>query len=83
MNMRDLILEFKRLDDLIHRRATESPDKLAEKFGMSESSMKRHLREFKDTFDAPVVYDREAETYHYTKPFNLMAQIERLLKGRD
>ena len=83
MNIHNQIREFKRLDDLIARSATGTLEQLAEKFGMSESSMKRHLRDFKDTFDAPVAYDREAGTYHYTKPFNLMAQIERLLKGRD
>ena len=83
MNIHDQILELSRLDDLITRSATGTLEQLAEKFDMSESSMKRHLRDLKDTFDAPVVYDREAETYHYTKPFNLMAQIERLLKGRD
>ena len=83
MNLETQLAEIRRLDDLINRKATDSLDELAEKFKIGRSTMKRHLKSFKEQLDAPVAYDREVKFYYYTKPFNLASKIEAIVKGRE
>ena len=82
MDLQALINHFKRLDDLIRLKATGSLTDLSARFEVSKSTMKRYIREFKEVFGAPVVYDKKEACYIYTEPFDLAAQIERFVNGR-
>lgn len=81
MNLHDLHSRYKRLDDLIRRKATGTLNELATKFDSNRRSMSRHLEEFKQECDAPVAYDRSLMTYYYTEPFDLKIVAERTRNG--
>jgi hypothetical protein len=70
-----------RLHDLINRKATGPLSKLAACFDVNISTMKRHIDDFKQEFNAPVKYDKSRLTYYYTKSFELRISIEVHLDG--
>jgi len=55
---------LERLHLLIKRKATGTPEHLAELFKVSVSTIKNMLRDLKDR-NLPVCYCRERETYYY------------------
>ena len=55
---------LERLHSLIKRKATGTPEHLAELFKVSVSTIKNLLRDLKDK-NLPVCYCRERETYYY------------------
>jgi len=75
----DLVL-LDRLDRLIRRKATGVPEYLAERLGISRSSLFEVIKYLKDEMDAPIIYDRGrlSYTYEYTPKFFLGFERERL-----
>ncbi len=55
-----------RIDSLIRRRATGTPDDMAEKLGISRSTWFSHLRLLTNELSFPIEYDSEKQTYYYT-----------------
>jgi DeoR/GlpR family transcriptional regulator of sugar metabolism len=66
MGLFDRMERTKRLDALIRKRATGSPDDLARRMGVSEATVYRWLQELKQ-FGLPVRYCRRRKTYLYDK----------------
>jgi predicted DNA-binding transcriptional regulator YafY len=75
------ITDIIRLHDLINRKATGSRRELAARFKASVSTMRRHLEDFKQDFNAPVKYDKSRLTYYYDQPFELIILIEVRVNG--
>ena len=55
---------LKRMDDLIRRRATGTPEQFAEKMGMDRSTLMRYLSELRK-LDAPIYFDPVKQSYYY------------------
>jgi predicted DNA-binding transcriptional regulator YafY len=55
---------FKRIDDLVRRRATGSPEEFAKKLGISKSMLMLNLAELKE-LGAPLKYNSVENTYYY------------------
>ena len=65
--MRRLIdlVKLDRLDNLIRHKATGSPDELAERLGLSRSSLFDIIAFLKEEMRAPIYYDRNRPSYMY------------------
>jgi hypothetical protein len=50
---------------LLRRRATGTPDQMAEKLGVSRSTWFEYLRVLREDLSCPIEYDSERETYYY------------------
>ena len=71
---------LERLNDLIRRKATGTPEQLAEKFDVSVGTIKNLLNILKNR-DAPVRYCREKQTYYYefeveVRVFSVNAKVD-------
>ncbi|MBX9783112.1 MAG: HTH domain-containing protein [Chitinophagaceae bacterium] len=55
---------FTRIDYLIARRATGTPQELADKLEISESTLYEYISVMKD-LGAPIKYDKFKNTYYY------------------
>lgn len=71
MSFLKYILRLKRMDDLIRRRATGSPDEFAARLGLGKSVLMDELRELKE-LGAEISYCRESRTYYYEQKFILI-----------
>lgn len=58
------INRFRRIDDLIRRKATGSPSQLANKLEIAESTLYEFLNVMKD-LGAPIYYDKTRCSYCY------------------
>jgi hypothetical protein len=81
MNLHDHQDKYKRIDDLIRRKATGTLSQLALKLGKSKRSMSRYLQEFKEECEAPFAYDRRERTYCYTEHFELKIEATYTVNG--
>lgn len=59
---------IKRIDSLIRKRATGSPEQMARRLGISRSTWFNYLNVLKDDLGFPIEYDRLAQTYYYSQP---------------
>ena len=64
MNFQDHLQQLARLDRLIQRRGTGSPQELAQKFNISERSAYRLIDDLR-AFGFTIVYDAERRSYYY------------------
>ncbi len=76
MKLHDQRNQINRLHDLIKRKSTGSLDALAQKFGVGRSTMSRYIDDFKQEFEPPLAYDRHANSYFYTEPFEIRIWVE-------
>jgi hypothetical protein len=80
--MRRLIdlIKLDRLDSLIRRRATGSPEKLAERLRMSRSSLFEFISFLRNEMRAPIRYSKSLSSYvyEYVPKFHLGFEKERL-----
>ena len=60
------LLKLERLDTLIRRAATGSPEKLAERLEMSRSNLFNLISFLKEEMKAPIVYSAQRLSYIYT-----------------
>jgi hypothetical protein len=69
-----------RLDSLIRRQATGSPVQLAERLGMSRSSLFEFISFLRDEMQAPIRYSKSLNSYiyEYVPKFYLGFEKERL-----
>ena len=70
MRLYDQVAQLRRLDALIRRGATGSPDELARKLSVSRASVFRYLDELR-AFGAPVYYNKQRRSYCYKGTFSL------------
>ena len=66
MGLANQLHKLQRLDGLIRRKQTGSPQQLANRLGISVRSVFRLLSEMKD-LGLPVAYSSVDQTYYYTK----------------
>ena len=70
MTLLERIELLKRIDGLIRRKATGKPEDLANRLGVSRTSVFRHLKDLKE-MGAPIIYCKPKDTYVYTESFVL------------
>lgn len=58
---------IERIDSLIKKRATGSPEQMAHQLGVSRSTWFNYLTVLKEDLHFPIEYDRQAHTYYYGK----------------
>jgi Predicted transcriptional regulator len=61
---------FKRIDYLISRKSTGSPESLADRLEVSRASIFRYINELKN-LGAPINYCKDRGTYYYSEPYQL------------
>lgn len=76
MSFLKYIERAKRMDDLIRRRATGTPDEFAQKLGICKSMLMNNLAEIKE-MGAPIKYDFVCKTYFYSKNGRLKFEFEK------
>lgn len=70
MNFTDHLSLIKRLHDLIRRKATGSPEELADRLNISRASLYRYINDLK-SLGAPIKYNKERRCFGYEEPFDL------------
>ena len=68
MNFFRKLEKISQLHQLIQTEKTGSPEALAKQLNISRSTLYRIIEELK-SYDAPVEYSREKETFRYTKHY--------------
>ena len=71
MTLLEQIELLKRMDSLIRRQATGTPVELADKLGISRTSVFRYIRDL-EKLGAPIAYNRSKRRYYYTEEFVLV-----------
>lgn len=66
MNFIKLKIYIEHLDSLIRKERTGTADEFAQKLGVSERTLKNHLRQFRE-LGIDVIYDHYKKTYKYTQ----------------
>ena len=61
---------LQKLDHLIKKECTGTPNDFAKKLGISRSHLYRLIEILKD-YGAEIKYSRKQKNFHYTTPFNL------------
>ena len=61
------------IDNSIQKNKYVKTAELAREYEVSEKTIYRDIQYMKDYFDAPIEYDSNRKSYHYTKPFRLNA----------
>jgi predicted DNA-binding transcriptional regulator YafY len=59
---------FYKIDQLLNGRRPVSMETLLRELGVSRATVKRDLEYLRDRFNAPIVWDREAQGYRYETP---------------
>jgi ribosomal protein S25 len=70
MSLLKYIERLKRMDDLIRRKATGTPDEFASRLGLGKSVLMDELRELKE-LGAEITYCKQRKSYYYTQDFVL------------
>lgn len=70
MSLLKYIYRLKRMDDLIRRKATGSPEKFAEKLGLHRSVLMENLNEMRE-LGAKISYCHFRKSYYYEDEFHL------------
>ena len=70
MSILKYVDRLKRMDDLIRRKATGTPDEFAIRLGLGKSVLMDELRELKG-LGADIVYCRTRQSYYYKTEFVL------------
>jgi DNA-binding IclR family transcriptional regulator len=68
------INRFRKVDDLIRRKATGTPAQLAEKLDIAESTLYQFLNVMKD-LGAPIYYDKIRQSYCYSYNVRFMFEF--------
>ncbi|ANQ50920.1 HTH domain-containing protein [Flammeovirga sp. MY04] len=68
MKLQEQLLRIKRIDDLIRRKATGTPQELATKMDISDRTLRNLISMMKD-MGAEIHYDQLRGSYTYTRPF--------------
>lgn len=70
MPFREQIALLRRLDYFIQRKVSGTPMEIANRLGVSRSSLFRYLDELRN-FGAEISYCRDRQCYYYKEPFQL------------
>ncbi len=70
---RPSLLRLFKIHQAISQKDYPSAERLAEECAVNARTIKRDVKVLRDDFDAPVIYSRRHQGYHYTRDFNLTA----------
>jgi hypothetical protein len=70
MSLLKYIERLKRMDDLIRRKATGTPDEFATRMGLGKSVLMEELLDLKK-LGAVIIYCKNRQTYYYQREFIL------------
>ena len=73
---------IKRMDDLIQRKATGTPEEFAAKMGLSRVALLKYIRLLKE-LNAPLQYDHYRRSYYYLFPCRLKLGYESKLLDKE
>lgn len=76
MSLLKYIERVRRIDMLIHMRATGTPEEFAEKLGIRRSTLFQSLQEIKD-LGVDIRYSNIRETYYYADERRIEIKIEK------
>lgn len=76
MYLYDRFLQLNRLNDLIRRKSTGTPDQLAKKLGISRGTIYKLLREL-ESYGAKIKYDRIRRSFLFTKEMDFKFEIKK------
>jgi hypothetical protein len=71
------------LDTLIRRRATGTPNQLAQRLGITERAWYNLRDELVNDLHVPLAYDPQRQTYYYREEGELLFQFRRRLNPDD
>jgi len=71
MSLLKYLERLKRMDDLIHRKATGNPEEFAEKIGISRSQLLEHIKELRE-LGAEIEYCTINRSYYFKYNQSLM-----------
>lgn len=80
MSLTTYITRIERLDGLIRRKSTGTPQELAEKLDISERWLYVFLEELKEELGCPIVYDRTKRSYVYSEQGKMTIGFRRELE---
>ncbi|MCG8319997.1 MAG: helix-turn-helix domain-containing protein [Cytophagales bacterium] len=75
MNIIKYLDRIKKMDDLIQRKATGTPEEFAEKMGLSRIALLKYIKLLKD-MNAPIEYSYSRRSYYYFFPCRLKLGFE-------
>jgi predicted DNA-binding transcriptional regulator YafY len=75
MSLLKYIDRLKRMDDLIRRKATGTPEEFSQKLNVSRSQLLQDLKELKE-LGAPVDFCRLTQSYYYTRECHVSLNFE-------
>ena len=75
MNIIKYLNRVKKMDGLIRRKATGTPEEFAEKMGLSRIALLKYIKLLKE-MNAPVEYDYNRRSYYYLFPCQLKLGFE-------
>lgn len=83
MSLKRFLEKIKFIDSLIQKKCTGGQKELANRVGLSVSTLNEYLNEMKEA-DFPIEYSRKNKTYYYTKPGKMVSCLfeETLSKER-
>lgn len=78
MSLRKYLSRIERLDALIRRKSTGPPKELADKLNISERWLYKLLRELREEFECPIVYDHYKQSYVYEERGRIVVGFENI-----
>lgn len=83
MSLYRYINRIRRLDSLIKRKSTGTPKELANKLDISERWLYKFLRELKEEFDCPIIYDHYKQSYVYEEQGSITLGFQKRLSEKE
>ena len=75
MNLHDRFLQLNRLCDLVRRKATGTPNQLAEKLQISRGTVYKLLEEL-ESYGAEIEYDRSRKCFYFAKEMDIKFEVK-------
>lgn len=75
MSLFKYIDRIKAIHNLIEKEKTGTSDEFAKRLGISRSLLMEHLKEMRETFNAPIEFCRARHSFYYKTPFSINIQI--------
>jgi hypothetical protein len=68
-------VHLEQIDALVRRRATGTPDQMAQKLGIGRATWFEWLEQLRADLGLPIAYDTAARTYYYARPGHLICRF--------
>lgn len=78
MSLRTYLSRIRRLDAMIRRKSTGPPEELARKLDISERWLYKLLRELKEEFDCPIIYNSCLQSYVYEEQGKIVVGFKKI-----